>query len=242
MLKFPKHTLDLVAACYAFDLGLQQMNANRRMQDLGRRLHALLPRLLFGSLPQKARPAAALMRRRCRQYLRGEWPQLLRDSPAGLTAQQRAALASEAETRRGYAVDPTLENSVRKMEDGRPSQSVTALLSHGMASGAFEQLLAVHFLDPSIDALSAEAQLQYDALRQGALPQPFCDKLLKAITEREQARAQDEGRAQRALQDEAQPVEGVDEVPDPVEPSAEEMRRVRLQRFGLATSGGVSAA
>ena len=38
------------------------------------------------------------------------------------------------------------------------------------------------------------------------------------------------------------PVEGVDEVPDPVEPSAEEMRRVRLQRFGLATSGGVSAA
>ena len=56
-----------------------------------------------------------------------------------------------------------------------------------------------------------------------------------------QARAQDEGRAQRALQDEAQPVEGVDEVPDPVEPSAEEMRRVRLQRFGLATSGGVSA-
>ena len=59
--------------------------------------------------------------------------------------------------------------------------------------------------------------------------------------EYEQARAQDEGRAQRALQDEAQPVEGVDEVPDPVEPSAEEMRRVRLQRFGLATSGGVSA-
>ena len=25
--------------------------------------------------------------------------------------------------------------------------------------------------------------------------------------------------------------------PDPLEPSAEEMRRVRLQRFGLATSG-----
>eukprot|EP01043_Picozoa_sp_COSAG02_P063592 COSAG02_NODE_9056_length_2346_cov_6.077437_2_plen_105_part_00 len=62
------------------------------------------------------RPAAALMRRRCRQYLRGEWPQLLRDSPAGLTAQQRTALASEAEARRGYAVDPTLENSVRKMD------------------------------------------------------------------------------------------------------------------------------
>ncbi len=81
-------------------------------------------------------------------------------------------------------MDPTLENSDRKMEDGRPSQSVTALLSHGMASGAFEQLLAVHFLDPSTDALSAEAQLQYDTLRQGALPQPFCDKLLKAITER----------------------------------------------------------
>eukprot|EP01043_Picozoa_sp_COSAG02_P033543 COSAG02_NODE_2295_length_9197_cov_20.855463_1_plen_59_part_00 len=32
-------------------------------------------------------------------------------------------------------------------------------------------------------------------------------------------------------------MEGVDEIPDSLEPSAEEMRRVRLQRFGLATSG-----
>ena len=37
------------------------------------------------------------------------------------------------------------------------------------------------------------------------------------------------------------PVEEVDEIADSLEPSAEEMRRVRLQRFGLATSGGVSA-
>ena len=36
-------------------------------------------------------------------------------------------------------------------------------------------------------------------------------------------------------------MEEVAEIPDSLEPSAEEMRRVRLQRFGLATSGGVSA-
>jgi hypothetical protein len=38
-----------------------------------------------------------------------------------------------------------------------------------------------------------------------------------------QARAQDEGRAQRALQDEAQPVEGVDEVRTPYAPPASQM-------------------
>ena len=59
--------------------------------------------------------------------------------------------------------------------------------------------------------------------------------------EYEQARVQDEGCAQQASQDEARPVEGADEAPDSVEPSAEEMRRVRLQRFGLATSGDVTA-
>eukprot|EP01043_Picozoa_sp_COSAG02_P003676 COSAG02_NODE_92_length_37588_cov_135.916242_3_plen_86_part_00 len=58
-----------------------------------------------------------------------------------------------------------------------------------------------------------------------------------------EARAQDENHAQLALRDEAQPVEGANEMgdmppaSDPLEPSAEEMRRVRLQRFGLATSG-----
>ena len=54
-----------------------------------------------------------------------------------------------------------------------------------------------------------------------------------------EARAQDESHAQ--LRDEARPVEEVAEIPDSLEPSAEEMRRVRLQRFGLTTSGGVSA-
>ena len=132
MLKLPKHSAEWVAECYAFNLGLIQLEEDRPMRDLGWRLHALLPRLLFGPLPRKTRPAAALMRRRCRQYLRGEWQALLRDAPPGLTLQQREALASEAEDRRGYAVDPALENSVRKMEDGRPSQSVTALLSHGL--------------------------------------------------------------------------------------------------------------
>ena len=106
------------------------------------------------------------------------------DAPAGLTLQQREALASEAEDRRGYAVDATLENSVRKMEDGRPSQSVTALLSHGLANDAFHQLLAVHFEDPSTDSLSAREQRQYDVLRHRELPQPFSDRLLTAITER----------------------------------------------------------
>ena len=56
-----------------------------------------------------------------------------------------------------------------------------------------------------------------------------------------EARVQDESHAQLALREETQPVVEVDEVPDSLEPSAEEMRRVRLQRFGLATSGGVSA-
>jgi hypothetical protein len=55
------------------------------------------------------------------------------------------------------------------------------------------------------------------------------------------ARVQDEGRAQQASQDEARPVEEADEAPDSEEPSAEEMRRVRLQRFGLAASGDVTA-
>jgi hypothetical protein len=59
--------------------------------------------------------------------------------------------------------------------------------------------------------------------------------------EYEQARVQDEGRAQQASQDEARPVEEADEAPDSEEPSAEEMRRVRLQRFGLAASGDVTA-
>ena len=184
LLKLPKHTAEWVAKCYAFNLGLLQTETDRQVRDLGWRLHALLPRLLFGPLPKKTRPAAALMRHRCRQYLRGEWQALLRDAPAGLTLQQREALASEAEDRRGYAVDATLENSVRKMEDGRPSQSVTALLSHGLANDAFHQLLAVHFEDPSTDSLSAREQRQYDVLRHRELPQPFSDRLLTAITER----------------------------------------------------------
>ena len=47
-------------------------------------------------------------------------------------------------------IDNKLEYSVRKMKDGRPSQSVQALTSHGLAEDAFDDLMAVHFEAPDI--------------------------------------------------------------------------------------------
>eukprot|EP01046_Picozoa_sp_COSAG06_P005995 COSAG06_NODE_275_length_18581_cov_31.316145_3_plen_106_part_00 len=75
---------------------------------------------------------------------------------AGLPEASVAWLASrEAEALPDCS--PVLEQSVSKVQDGRLSQSVQLLLSHGIAEGAFDQLLALHY-EPEGDQTLTRAE------------------------------------------------------------------------------------
>ena len=86
--------------------------------------------------------------------------------PAPYTSEQRQASQAERDARRGYAADPTLQHSVLKMECGKPSQSLAALMSYGVAPDAFDELAALHFQPDPADplALTAEEAANYDRL------------------------------------------------------------------------------
>jgi hypothetical protein len=127
------------------NLGLQQ-SGNRDHAVAGRKLQVLLPRMILRTLSMRSTQKAAVeMRRRCTRYLDGDWQALIAECPAPIGVAQRLAMETEADDRRDYQIDKKYEHSVTKIKDGRPSQSVQALVSHGMAENAFDDLLAVHF-------------------------------------------------------------------------------------------------
>eukprot|EP01047_Picozoa_sp_COSAG01_P049584 COSAG01_NODE_4929_length_4614_cov_15.381395_3_plen_188_part_00 len=108
-----------------------------------------------------------------------------REAPAPLTDSQRQALQAERNHRRGYTADDQLEASVRKMTQGRPSQSLAILMSHGVNPDAFDALLDLHFEPPAVDphALSDTEHMRYHYLRQQA-PTPAFEAALRAELEK----------------------------------------------------------
>ena len=97
MRKLPPATSEAVAQCYHLSLALVQSDR----AQLGWRLHALMPRMLFGALSQSGQKGAVEMRKRCARYLRGDWRALLEEAPPVLTPAQRVGLQEEASVRRG---------------------------------------------------------------------------------------------------------------------------------------------
>jgi hypothetical protein len=178
--RLPRRCEYHLAQCYALCAAAQLTSAYR---DLGTKLHLLLPRWVCCPLGCRGVKAHNLFRHRCQKFVQGEWAQLQREAPAPLTDSQRQALQAERNHRRGYTADDQLEASVRKMTQGRPSQSLAILMSHGVNPG--RMMLDLHFEPPVVDPheLSDAEHGRYHYLRQQA-PTPAFEAALRAELEK----------------------------------------------------------
>ena len=73
----------------------------------------------------------------------------------------------EQDHRRGYTADKQLDGAILKMTQGRPSQSLAILMSHGANPDAYNELLELHFRPPESDpqALTDSETARYEYLR-----------------------------------------------------------------------------
>ena len=178
MRRLPPYTSEWVSRCYCLCSALQLSTAPGHSL-LGRKLHMLLPRMLFcpmGGLVFK--PAAALMRQRCRQFVAGDWQELIDAAPPPLSEAAKKAMREESEDRRGYPLIEVFEQALYKMVCARPSAAVNHLLSSGVADPNSEHtwtgLVNLHFA-PGVEnhPLTDAEQSRYETLCGEVLPPVF---------------------------------------------------------------------
>ena len=78
-----------------------------------------------------------------------------------------------------------MESAVLKMTQGRPSQSLAILLSHGVSPDAYDALLDLHFAPADADpqALTDAEQTRYNRLRH-QVPTPEFEAALRTELQR----------------------------------------------------------
>ena len=108
MLNPPRRSAQWISKCYTLLAAMQHESNPDEYIQLGRKLHMLMPRLLFGPLAVRGDQARQAMIQRCKLFVRGDWARLFSAMPAPYTSEQREASQAERDARRGYAADPTL--------------------------------------------------------------------------------------------------------------------------------------
>ena len=103
LLNPPRRSAQWISRCYTLLAGMQHESNLDEYLQLGRKLHMLMPRLLFGPLAVHGDQARRAMIQRCQLFVRGDWERLFSAMPAPYTSEQRQAAQAERDTRRGYA-------------------------------------------------------------------------------------------------------------------------------------------
>ena len=148
------------------------------LQDAGRKLLDLLPRMLFGSqCGLTGEPASRHMRQRCVLFKNGNWSELFKQIPSPLTSEARNALVEELNAQRGFEADAAKDHCIDGIECGRISVALQRLRSKGSQDPetGWNFLKTVHFVVPTPDllALTPVEQLEYDRVNLAGPSQAF---------------------------------------------------------------------
>jgi hypothetical protein len=161
----PARVGEQLGSCYALCRVLQAGAAAPDSFGLGRKLSALLPRLLLGPHGRTREAASRAVRRRCLLFCECSWAQLWGEMPVPPTPAQQLARQQSRDHQRGFTRDDNFEGAVRAVADGRLSSGLQRLLSAGVASNvaaAWAFIRSIHFRPPAVDPLRLSATEQAD--------------------------------------------------------------------------------
>eukprot|EP01047_Picozoa_sp_COSAG01_P040262 COSAG01_NODE_3378_length_6172_cov_8.333114_3_plen_274_part_00 len=149
---FPPRTSDKVGKCYSLCNNMQQ-SEDLAIASLGRKLHCILPTLVFGPVGAHGEYASQIIRRRCTLFCRGQWQQLWEERPRALTEQQRRQWTDAVDNQRGFVIDESTEGAIKSVEEGRLTQAVRRMTSAGIVEcveRAWRFFQTIFFAPPAV--------------------------------------------------------------------------------------------